>query len=59
MAEGEDFLYRPVLAGMCREESLFDGTLTLYRVVLMNEALDVQAENRRRIHEHFHGSDDS
>jgi hypothetical protein len=58
MADGEDFIYRPVLAGMCREESLFDGTLDLYRVVLMNEALDVQAENHRRITEHYsHGSD--
>lgn len=55
MAGNEDFLYRPVIEGMCREESLWDGTLSLYRVFLMNEALDVRAENQRRIHEHCNG----
>lgn len=57
MAGEEDYLYRPVIEGMCREESLYDGTLDLWRVVLMNEALDVRAENQYRIEEHFrHGS---
>lgn len=40
---------RPVLRGLCRYESLIDGTLGLEDVVLMNEALDVEAENRYRL----------
>lgn len=48
MADGEDWMMRPVLAGCCRYESLVDGTLGLLDVVLMNEALDVRDENERR-----------
>lgn len=33
---------------MCRYESLKDGTLSLGDVMLMNDALDVRAENERR-----------
>lgn len=44
-----DFLMRPVLAGMCKYESLLDGTLGLEDVAMMNDALDVQAENERRL----------
>jgi hypothetical protein len=39
---------RPVLAGLCRYESLVDGTVGLRDLSLMNEALDVQAENDYR-----------
>ncbi len=42
---------RPVLAGLCRGESLFDGTLDLEQVALLNEALDVQEENQQRLKE--------
>lgn len=45
---GEDYLLRPVIKGMCKYESLKDGTLSLYDVALMNDALDVQDENERR-----------
>jgi len=31
---------------MCNYESLKDGTLTLADIALMNESLDVEAENR-------------
>lgn len=48
---GEDFLLRPVLAGLCKYESLKDGSLDLADIALMNEALDVQAENQRRLEE--------
>jgi propanediol dehydratase small subunit len=48
MSTGEDWLLRPVLAGCCHYESLVDGTLTLEDVAVINEALDVQAENERR-----------
>lgn len=49
MVDGLGWLYRPVLRGMCKEESLYDGTLDLYRVWLMNEAITVDDENRRRV----------
>lgn len=39
---------RPVLRGLCRYESLKDGSLNLGDIALMNDALDVQDENERR-----------
>jgi len=41
----EDWLLQPVLAGMCRYESLKDGTLDLADVALMNDALEARAMN--------------
>lgn len=38
----------PVLEGMCKYESLIDGTLSLLDVARMNEALEVKWENERR-----------
>ena len=49
MSDSSDWLLRPVLAGCCKYESLIDGTLTLEDVAVMNEALDVQYENERRL----------
>lgn len=40
---------RPVLKGMIRMESLYDGTLDLEQVALANDVLDVAEENERRI----------
>jgi len=51
MASGEDWVMRPVLRGLCRYESLIDGTLDLFDVARMNEALDVNDENERRVNE--------
>lgn len=48
MADDEDWLLRPVLEGMCRYESLLDGTLGLEDIAKMNEALDVKFENEKR-----------
>jgi hypothetical protein len=42
------WLMRPVLAGLCKYESLTDGSLDLCDFALMNDALDVQDENQRR-----------
>lgn len=39
---------RPVLAGLLKAESLYDGTVDLAQIALLNDALDVQAENQRR-----------
>ena len=35
----------PVLAGMCRYESLKDGTLDLADIALMNDMLALRADN--------------
>ena len=51
MASGEDWLMRPVLEGLCQYESLINGTLDLFDIARMNEALDVKFENERRMHE--------
>lgn len=48
MAGNKDWLLRPVVDGLCRYESLKDGSLDLADIALMNEALDVRAENERR-----------
>ncbi|WP_442872388.1 DUF6889 family protein [Acinetobacter sp. IRS14] len=36
---------RPVIKGMCKYESLINGTLDLADIALMNDALDVVADN--------------
>jgi hypothetical protein len=46
-----DYLLRPVLAGMCRYESLKDGSLDLLDVSMMNYALTAKAENDYRVAE--------
>lgn len=48
MPDGLDWLLRPAVRGMCRYESLKNGSLDLADVALMNDALDVAAENERR-----------
>jgi hypothetical protein len=42
---------RPVIRGMCRFESLKDGSLTIGDIATMNDALDVQDENEARYQE--------
>lgn len=37
-----------MLEGCCRYESLLDGTLSLEDVAVLNDALDVRAENEDR-----------
>jgi hypothetical protein len=45
-------LLRPVLAGCIRYTDLLDGSpLDLADIALLNDALDVQAENQRRYDE--------
>lgn len=51
MTEEDDWLLRPVIEGLCQYESLINGTLDLADLALMNEALDVRAENEARIQE--------
>jgi hypothetical protein len=46
---GEDYLLRPVEAGMCSIAELKSGVVDLFDIALMNDYLDVKAENERRI----------
>ena len=46
---------RPVLAKVCKFESLLDGTLDIEHIALMNDALDIEAENDRRIMDALNG----
>ena len=48
MGDEEDWLLRPVLHGMCKYESLIDGTLGIADIARMNDALDVKEENEAR-----------
>ena len=43
-----DWIFRPVDRGYCKYESLIDGTLDLYDIALMNDAIDVRDENEIR-----------
>jgi hypothetical protein len=46
--DGEDWLLRPVVEGLCQYESLKDGSVDLEDLARMNAALDVKFENERR-----------
>lgn len=46
---GEDWMMRPVLRNLCKYESLVTPGLGLVDFLIMNEALDVEAENRNRL----------
>jgi len=46
----EGYYMRPVLAGLCKYESLLDCTLNISDIAFMNNALDVQKENEIRWH---------
>ena len=48
MHDNEDWIMAPALAGLCKYESLIDGTLDLFDVARMNDALSVKAENEAR-----------
>jgi hypothetical protein len=41
----EDWLFRPVLRGMLKAESLLDCTVDMEFIALLNEAIDVEQEN--------------
>lgn len=49
MTDKEDWIMRPVLEGLCKYESLIDGTLSLFDIARLNEALDVRDENSYRL----------
>lgn len=49
LPDDEDYLLRPVIRGMCKFESLRDGSVDLADIALMNDALAVDAENAARL----------
>ena len=55
MPGDEDWLMAPVLAGLCRYESLIDGTIGVADLARMHDALTVRAENERRARERTPG----
>ncbi|MNK60452.1 hypothetical protein D3C87_795860 [compost metagenome] len=48
MEEGEDILYRPVMAGKLDVRALTDGSVSLGQIMRLNEAIDVENENQYR-----------
>ena len=48
----EDWLLRPVLAGVIGYEALLGTEVSLLDLAILNDALDVQNENDRRLYEH-------
>jgi hypothetical protein len=44
-------VWRPVIEGIFKGESLLDGSVSLADIADANEALDVRAENQRRFQE--------
>ena len=48
LPDAMDWLYRPMMRGLCRYESLVDGTLHIEDVAEMNAVLDATDENQRR-----------
>jgi hypothetical protein len=51
MPDGEDWLWRPASDGLCKYESVIDGTLDLEDIATMNSILDVKYTNQRRLQE--------
>jgi hypothetical protein len=56
MSDNEDWLLAPVIEGMCKYESLLDGTIDLFDIARMNDALTVRAENNSRAIQALKGS---
>lgn len=51
MTSRRDWLYRPVLEGILKAESLLDGSVDLAFISELNESLDVRNENSIRARE--------
>ncbi len=46
------------MAQLCKYESLLDGTLGLYDIALMNDALQVKADNQAEAHRRLERKND-
>ena len=47
LASGEEYLWRPVLAGLCSYRDVNESRVDLCDIAIMNELLDVQTINNR------------
>ena len=47
----EDWLWRPVMSGLCQYESIVENRLDLADIDTMNELIDQRAENELRMRE--------
>lgn len=47
MPDDEDWVMSPVMHGLCKYESLIDGSLGLHDVARMNDAILVRADNQK------------
>jgi len=50
MVEGEDWLFRPVARGFLDPVHIYDGTMSLDGIAMLNEMIDVLDENTYREH---------
>jgi hypothetical protein len=48
MADGEDYLWRPVMRGLLTADKLLGTQLDLAFIAMCNEAIDVEIENKAR-----------
>lgn len=48
MPDDEGWLYRPMMRGLCKYESLLDGSIGMVDLAVMNDLIDVQDENDAR-----------
>lgn len=55
LPDGLDFLMRPVSEGYITYDKLLDGTIGMWDLALMNDAIDAKAENQRRAAEQERG----
>jgi hypothetical protein len=55
LPDGRSWILAPVVAGMCKFESLKDGTIGLIDIAVMNDALAAKSENEWRAHEAARG----
>jgi hypothetical protein len=51
LASGEDWLWRPAVAGLCSYRDITESRVDLCAIAEMNELLDVRNENSRRLAE--------
>lgn len=47
LVSGEDYLWRPVLAGLCSYRDVTENRVDLCDIATMNELLDVRSYNER------------
>jgi hypothetical protein len=53
--DGTDWALRPVMRGLIKYESLIDGTLDIYDLGVLNDAIDMEEENTRKIRDLHNG----